>query len=284
MHMKLSTGRIWITTALALAAGALAPAAAIAQAPSESDLAIQKTDSADPVTVGQQFTYNIVVSNQGNPANNVLVEDTLPNEVDFVSVNASQGTCELQGSKQVNCTLGTLGDGGSATIAIVVTAERAGTATNTAEVTLADAPDPAAGNNTDTEETVIQEQAGGAPSCAGQQATHVGTAGADTIVGTDKRDVIVGLGGDDTLRGLDGRDLLCGGRGDDTLKGGADADLVKGGADKDRIRGSGGDDTLRGNAGDDDLGGGRGDDALRGGSGSDTCRGGAGKDSRRNCE
>ena len=261
-----------------ICAAALAfPANAFAQ----SDLSVSKGDSADPVTVGAQFEYAVTVANTGpEAATAVSLTDTLPNEVDFVSVSASQGNCELQGSKRVNCELGAIAAGANATVTVRVTAARAGTAVNTA--TVSGTPnDPVEANNEVTEQTVIQAAA--AVTCSGRQATLVGTTGADTLSGTDKTDVIAGLGGDDTIRGLDGRDVICAGRGIDLVVAGGDGDLIKGGGDADRIRGAAGDDVLAGNGGDDLLRGGSGDDALRGGSGDDSCSGGRGKDVEKGC-
>lgn len=269
--------------ALAVAITAALPAAAFAQA----DLSVVKTDSADPVTTGSQFTYLITVSNAGpDSATGVSIEDTLPNEVDFVSASVptyAEGRCDVQGSRRVTCTLGTIASGGTGSASIVVRAGRDGTAINTARATAASPNDPVTGNNEDSEQTVIQDGPAG-PTCAGRTADIVGTDGADTLTGTDRRDVIAGLGGDDLIRGLEGRDIICGALGNDRLKGQVGGDLVKGGGGDDRVRGAGGDDFLFGNAGNDNLGGGAGDDALRGGSGIDRCRGGPGRDSRRGCE
>jgi uncharacterized repeat protein (TIGR01451 family) len=264
-----------VTLAAAACAAALVfPATAFAQ-----DLSVTKTDSADPVTVGSQFDYVITVANAGPGTTTATsLEDTLPNEVDFVSAVASQGTCELQGSKRVNCDLGTLAAGAEVTVTLRVTA--AGTATNTATVT-GTPEDPVPANNEVTERTVIQEPS--PVTCAGRQATLIGTTGADTLTGTDKTDVIAGLGGDDTIRGLDGRDVICAGRGVDTVAAGGDSDAVKGGGQSDLIRGASGDDVLAGNGDDDRLRGGSGDDALRGGPGNDSCKGGRGKDVEKSC-
>jgi Ca2+-binding RTX toxin-like protein len=49
--------------------------------------------------------------------------------------------------------------------------------------------------------------------CAGQPATILGGAGADTLDGTPGDDVIVGFGGNDTIRGKGGNDTVCGGNG-----------------------------------------------------------------------
>ena len=97
---------------------------------------------------------------------------------------------------------------------------------------------------------------GPGPTCAGQEATIVGTGQRDKLRGTNGDDVIAAGGGDDRVVGLQGDDLVCGGAG---------ADL---------IQGEGGNDTLRG---------GRGEDELRGGGGSNRCRGGGGSDSKQSC-
>jgi uncharacterized repeat protein (TIGR01451 family) len=275
-------GRMGGALALAVGVAAMLPSAAFAQ----SDLSIDKTDSADPVTTGTQFTYSIAISNGSSvyseSASGITVEDTLPNEVDFVSATPSQGSCNRQGSKRVECSIGTLASGGTATVAIVVRAQRAGTAVNTATVSANTPTDPVPANNTDTEQTVIQESGGA--TCAGKNVDVLGTAGPDTLTGSPKADVIAGLDGNDTIVGLDGRDIICGGLGNDLLKGQTDGDTVKGGKGNDRVRGAGGDDSLFGNAGDDNIGGGRGNDTLRGGTGVDKCRGGPGKDVRKGCE
>ena len=70
------------------------------------------------------------------------------------------------------------------------------------------------------------------PTCFGQRATIVGTAGHDTLVGTAGDDVIVGLGGDDTISGGRGADRLCGGG-----NGGYDKDYGGRGADRISVRG-----------------------------------------------
>ena len=92
--------------------------------------------------------------------------------------------------------------------------------------------------------------------CAGQDATIVGTGRSDTLRGTNGDDVIAAGGGDDKVTALGGDDLVCG----------------AGGADQ--LSGKGGDDELRGAAG---------DDVHRGGGGSDKCRGGGGSDSKQGC-
>ena len=49
------------------------------------NLQITKTSSANPVTVGNNFTYTITVTNSGDPAQETVIEDALPPEVNYVS-------------------------------------------------------------------------------------------------------------------------------------------------------------------------------------------------------
>ncbi len=108
----------------------------------------------------------------------------------------------------------------------------------------------------------------GAPThrCFGEEATIVGTDGADRIKGTAGRDVIVGLGGNDRISGLGApfegyqRDWLCGNEGSDTIyvssmagfdtcAGGAAG--VSGGKGDDRLFGGGESFSAQGDKGDD---------------------------------
>jgi hypothetical protein len=111
-------------------------------------------------------------------------------------------------------------------------------------------------------------------SCAGQEATIVGTGRSDRLRGTNRDDVIAAKGGNDRVTGLGGDDLVCGAAGNDVLRG-------KGGDD--RLRGGRGNDQLWGGRGKDQLRGGPGKDKLRGGPGKDRCRGGGGSDDKRRC-
>jgi uncharacterized repeat protein (TIGR01451 family) len=104
----------------------------------QADLEISKADSPDPVTVGDNLTYTITVTNLGpDAATNVVVTDTLPSGVTFVS--ASPGCVHSAGV--VTCNLGNIPAGDSVTITIVVTVTAPGTISNTATVT-SDTLDP----------------------------------------------------------------------------------------------------------------------------------------------
>ena len=124
--------------------------------PGGADVAVAITDSPDPVSVGSTLTYSIAVTNLGpDPASGVSLTDNLPIQVRFVGVTTTAGTCTAVG-RAVNCSLGTLSSGTTATVTITVTATRAGRlATNTVSVS-STSTDPVAANNTDIETTAIK--------------------------------------------------------------------------------------------------------------------------------
>ena len=63
-----------------------------------TDLALTKSDSADPAVQGQDFAYTIQARNVGtNDASGVVVTDALPSAVDYVSSSATVGSCDRAG-------------------------------------------------------------------------------------------------------------------------------------------------------------------------------------------
>ena len=93
-----------------------------AMAAAVADLEIIKSANPTSAGVGQNLTYTLLVTNTGTgEATGVVVKDTLPSDVSFVSANASQGTGCSHSSGEVTCNLGTIASGGTATITIVVT-------------------------------------------------------------------------------------------------------------------------------------------------------------------
>jgi uncharacterized repeat protein (TIGR01451 family) len=265
----------------ALVVGLIGGAGGASAAVGSTDLSLTKADTADPVTVGDTFGYVITVKNEGtNDAGDVMVTDTLPSQVTYVSATPSAGTCQKSGSK-VTCDLGQLNATASASVTITVKAARRGTASNTASLTSAD--DTNATNNLDTETTVINKKPStpkppkhhkGRASCA--TPTIVGTAGDDVLQGTSHADSIVGFTGNDQIFGNGGNDLICADGGADFVDGGSGKDIISGGSGPDRLLGSDGGDTLKGKNGRDRLLGGNGDDLLNGGKKRDKCRGGPG--------
>jgi uncharacterized repeat protein (TIGR01451 family) len=89
-----------------------------------SDVAITQTGSANPIATSQPLTYHLVATNAGpDNADNLMVTDTIPSTAQFVSATPSQGSCS--GSGTISCNIGTLANGGQATIDVVVTAPAA---------------------------------------------------------------------------------------------------------------------------------------------------------------
>ena len=96
-------------------------------------LALRLTGSPGSVNTGEQVTYTATVTNTGNGTDaNAGFQDLLPSNTTLVSITASQGTCS--GNPTVECNLGSLDRGNSATITIVVTANQPGTITDRAWV------------------------------------------------------------------------------------------------------------------------------------------------------
>jgi uncharacterized repeat protein (TIGR01451 family) len=99
-----------------------------------ADLSVTKTGPG-AVAQGSQITYTMTVSNSGpNEADAVVLTDTLPAGLSFVSASASQGTIGASGNSVVY-TLGTIGSGNSATATVVLQDTFAGTYTDTASAT-----------------------------------------------------------------------------------------------------------------------------------------------------
>ncbi len=127
--------------------------------PSAVDLSISVTDSPDPVFVGGNLTYAITVSNtSAMSAFNVVMTDTLPTSVDFVSATPGQGTCT--GTSTVICSLGTLNAFSDAVVSIVVLPNVEGVSNNTATVT-SDSFEINTANNSATSTTAVGQSAAG---------------------------------------------------------------------------------------------------------------------------
>ncbi|RDX36290.1 DUF11 domain-containing protein [Kangiella sp. HD9-110m-PIT-SAG07] len=106
----------------------------------QADLSLTKTVDNNAPNVGENVTFTLTVTNNGpDSTNNIQVRDILPAELDFVSSTASQGS---YASGSGVWTVGTLANGASATLDIVVSANTAGVITNEAEIINADRIDP----------------------------------------------------------------------------------------------------------------------------------------------
>ena len=123
----------------------------------KADLAITKSGSPDPAHVGQNLTYTITVTNNGaDKATGVSVADQLPKNAGYGSSAATQGSCAIKPSKNVvSCVIGTMANGASVTITVMVKPTSKGTITNTASVTATSPTDPNTANNTATATTTV---------------------------------------------------------------------------------------------------------------------------------
>jgi uncharacterized repeat protein (TIGR01451 family) len=126
-----------------------------------ADLAVTKTDSADPVLNGQQFTYTLKVTNVGpDAATGISIVDEVPEGASFVS---APDACE-ENAGTVTCHVGDLPNADDAATDAIVENEQifavtlqavvVGTLTSTASVDGLEG-DPVPGNDSDTESTVV---------------------------------------------------------------------------------------------------------------------------------
>jgi uncharacterized repeat protein (TIGR01451 family) len=128
----------------------------LASGPSTPDLSLTMVDAPDPVAQNANLTYTLTASNRRtavnrNDATGVVVADTLPAGVQFVS--ASSGCSYSAGA--VTCAIGNLNGGATARRQIVVRPTQTGTVFNRATVT-ANESDPNPGNNIANEDTDVR--------------------------------------------------------------------------------------------------------------------------------
>jgi uncharacterized repeat protein (TIGR01451 family) len=128
-----------------------------------ADLRVTKVDSVDPITVGDQTTYTMVVKNFGtiNAASGVVLTDNLPSGMVFVSATTTQGslvTPAVNSGGIVTANLGALALNASATVTVTVKATQAGTLVNTATAS-GNETDPTTSNNTATQTTTVNASA-----------------------------------------------------------------------------------------------------------------------------
>jgi uncharacterized repeat protein (TIGR01451 family) len=129
-----------------------------------ADLSITETGSPNPVSVGQQETYHLVVTNNDavNTANKVLVHDTLPANASFVTGSTTPpGGTVTQSFNTITAALGDLAPGATVTVDLIATFSQAGIENNRATVT-SDTPDDNQNNNTADMSTTIGATGGGA--------------------------------------------------------------------------------------------------------------------------
>ena len=116
-----------------------------------ANLALQAGASPDPLTVGQNVTYTVTLTNKGpDTAHNVKLTPELPAALTFVSCEATAGgTCAGEGNLRA-VTFPSLPNGGSATVTVVATVNEdlaEGAVVNSAVRVESPTPDPEPGNN-----------------------------------------------------------------------------------------------------------------------------------------
>jgi uncharacterized repeat protein (TIGR01451 family) len=122
-----------------------------------ADLSVTKADSPDPVTVGDNLTYTVTVTNNGpDTATSVTVADDLPAETTFVSCSSTGGgVCGGSGNNRT-VTFATLASGQSETITFVANVNCSvadGTVINNTATVSSFTPDPDLSNNSATATT-----------------------------------------------------------------------------------------------------------------------------------
>jgi uncharacterized repeat protein (TIGR01451 family) len=125
------------------------------------DLATSMTESADPIFNGENETYTLSVTNINTPisATGVVLTDTLPGSLTFVSATTSQGsliTPPVGSNGVVTANLGTIAPGATVTVTITTKSTASGNVTNSATASSNESDsDPT--NNTASQTTTVKD-------------------------------------------------------------------------------------------------------------------------------
>ncbi|KAB8140884.1 DUF11 domain-containing protein [Chloroflexia bacterium SDU3-3] len=112
----------------------------------QADLALVKLADVSEQDVGSLVHFSIQLTNNGpSAASGVVVQDSLPVGLTYVSSVAGQGTYN---STTGAWTVGSLASGSSVVLTIVASVAQPGALTNSASILASDQPDPNAANNT----------------------------------------------------------------------------------------------------------------------------------------
>ncbi len=130
---RLLTTALLVGVALAAALLAKAQPASAGKVDQVVDVSVSKTAAPEPVGVDSDLTYTITLTNEsGVTVWGIHLTDTLPDTVDFVSVDPA-ANCNPPDGGPVICTFSSgLEAGGSVTVTIVVTTTALGDIQNTA--------------------------------------------------------------------------------------------------------------------------------------------------------
>ena len=121
-------------------------------ADTEADVEVNINASSSKIKRGEQLTYTVEVTNNGpDTAENVVLADGLPSNVNFVSVSGTG----CSGTTSITCQFGNLNSGDSETVSITVSPFKGRSVRNTITVT-SSTPDPDSDNNTDRVKTRVR--------------------------------------------------------------------------------------------------------------------------------
>lgn len=124
-----------------------------------ADLAVTVGESNDPSLPGRPLTYTLTVTNHGpSPSAAHLTDEwsaTVAGGVTLLAVEPSQGGCASTTAGRVECDLGVLAGGATATVAVSLRPQGVGAVTTEARVTGTEYDgDPT--NDTATETTAVR--------------------------------------------------------------------------------------------------------------------------------
>ena len=169
--------------------------------PPRADLSLTKKASPARATTGDRITYTLTATNNGpDAARSVVITDTLPTTITFVSAAGNGWDCRVA-ANIVSCSRPTLASGASSTVRIVGTANHGGDAiVNAASISSATA-DPSAANNTATATIDVAGRADLAITKTASSATYVPgrvlsytinvtNRGPDDVTGARVRDIV----------------------------------------------------------------------------------------------
>ncbi len=133
-----------------------------------ADMSLSHVATPQPVLVGTNLTYVLTALNSGpSTATGVVLTDTLPSGVTYVSATPSNGSC-AQSNLVVTCNLGSISSSSQDTVTVVVTPTASGSITANATVTTG-SHDSVPGNNSAAATSTVN------PASVDVQVTKYGT-------------------------------------------------------------------------------------------------------------
>jgi uncharacterized repeat protein (TIGR01451 family) len=127
------------------------------------DLSVSQSDAPDPIFVGDNTVYTMLVKNNSTvvAATGVVLTDSLPSSMTFVSATTTQGSLVIPPAGStgvVMANIGSLAAGASATVTVTVKSTASGVITNTASVS-DNETDANGANNTSGASTTVKDAA-----------------------------------------------------------------------------------------------------------------------------